>query len=156
MIIFSVDCRLPFFPNPSLPFRANDAKRAVLRIRLVTLFLKIWKACFIKTSKYLTVFYSTNNGIKEDARKVDVFFWNPATTVSCRVKTQLLLAWQSLTSVFGMGTGGSSVLSSPEWLYNGFNCGFFAKAQNNKLTDNILFLRFTALNRCSLHGKSAH
>ena len=34
------------------------------------------------------------------------------------VSSQVLLAQSSLTSVFGMRTGGSSTLSSPQWLYN--------------------------------------
>ena len=34
------------------------------------------------------------------------------------VTRQVLSARQSLTSVFGMRTGGTSALSSPQWLYN--------------------------------------
>ena len=34
------------------------------------------------------------------------------------VARQVLSAQMSLTSVFGMSTGGSSSLSSPQWLYN--------------------------------------
>ncbi len=34
------------------------------------------------------------------------------------VASQVLSAQLSLTSVFGMGTGGSSTLSPPQWLYN--------------------------------------
>ena len=36
------------------------------------------------------------------------------------VSSQVLSAQLSLTSVFGMETGGSSTLSSPQWLYNCF------------------------------------
>ena len=41
--------------------------------------------------------------------------WKVATTYPPGVEAQVLSAWESLTSVFGMGTGGSSLLSSPPW-----------------------------------------
>ena len=36
------------------------------------------------------------------------------------VASKVLSAQLSLTSVFGMGTGGSSTLSPPQWLYNSY------------------------------------
>ena len=41
------------------------------------------------------------------------------------VARQVLSARQSLTSVFGMSTGGSSALLPPQWLYNPYSYGIY-------------------------------
>ena len=54
------------------------------------------------------------------------------------VARQVLSARQSLTSVFGMRTGGSSALLPPQWLYKPHIAGYILKRFNRLTIDNCI------------------
>ena len=66
---------------------------------------------------FTSFFYRSFFDIKKDTRLSVLFVWMRQLPNLPEGNPQVLSAQESLTSVFGMRTGGSSPLSSPQWLY---------------------------------------
>ena len=70
------------------------------------------------------------------------------------VASQVLSAQLSLTSVFGMRTGGSSTLSSPQWLYNRFP--WYILDCHLLIVDSQLHKNFLKQRRRSFRSSKVH